>query len=321
MGLSVSAYVLAQALPVADEGVASKVRAVTRSLDGLAELGQHLARVGDDDFDASVEHVDLVGLSTEQTNAAAAVVEREAWRRGRVPPAWTVDVDAPERPHFAWALRSLRPFLMQITPPAFKCRNLYLPDPGEAHAASGGARRVDGHVSGPPPSPESVVRLQELDDRLARTTAKAEILLVGGAVMTLVFCHEPETRRPRALLETIELLDEAVGAVRRTRAAPSDWLSRSVRRVLGSDWPGGRVWEGQRLSVFAPPPEYVLAWKCFELGRADQGRDRAIRSDLRYVARLLDLSTGEDILGRVDTYFTPRQLASDLEARLDDLIG
>jgi hypothetical protein len=167
---------------------------------------------------------------------------------------------------------------------------------------------------------ESMARLEELSTRLEATDVEAEVLQVGGAVMTLTFHHRPETRRSRALLANSDVLTDAADAVRRQRAAPSDWLSRASRRLVGADWPDGRAWRFGRLAVFAPPPEYVLAWKCAELEAASPDRARSIRADLRYVARLLDLPTGEDVLSRVDVYFTPRQLAPNLEERLDELL-
>jgi hypothetical protein len=133
-GLSVSAYVLGQALPGGDEGLVTRVRALARKPgihEALEDLGAYLDRLGVDEFGVAVEDVDLSGLSALQANGVAAVVEREAWSRGLEPPEWTEELAPLERPHFAWNLRSLRPHLMRITPPAFKRRNLYIPAPGD----------------------------------------------------------------------------------------------------------------------------------------------------------------------------------------------
>ncbi|MBT8489349.1 MAG: hypothetical protein KJO65_11045, partial [Gemmatimonadetes bacterium] len=61
----------------------------------------------------------------------AALVERDASRRGLRAPAWTFDVAPMARPHFAWDLGSLRPHLMRVTPPTFKARRVFVASPGD----------------------------------------------------------------------------------------------------------------------------------------------------------------------------------------------
>lgn len=127
--LSVSAFVLARALPPTHEGVDRRVHALGGGKEigkALSDLQLYLEALEPEEFDGAVTAIDQEGLTDLQLNCAAAAIEGEAWRRERPPPSWTADVPPLARPYFSWSLPSLRPHLMRVAPAAFKRRNLYL---------------------------------------------------------------------------------------------------------------------------------------------------------------------------------------------------
>jgi len=133
-GLTVSAYVLAVALPPVSEEFTRRIRALTGAVDRhkqLWDLTIYLSSLPDAGFVEAVAVADFAGIPPLLQNYAAASVEQEASRRGLAAPAWTESIENPVRPHFAWELRSLRPHLMRMSPPAFKRRNLYVPAPDD----------------------------------------------------------------------------------------------------------------------------------------------------------------------------------------------
>jgi uncharacterized protein (DUF1778 family) len=136
-GVSVSAYVLSRALPAHQDELDQRVRrleSATHRHNHLSDLILYLSTLPVDDFDRVVAAADFSTLPVLLQNYAAAAVEQEASRRGASAPAWTREIEQPFRPHFAWDLRSLRPHLMRVSPPAFKRRNLFVPSPLDRRA-------------------------------------------------------------------------------------------------------------------------------------------------------------------------------------------
>ena len=133
-GLSVSAFVLTQALPGSREALDRHIQSLgggKKISRALSDLQLHLRGVADEEFAKSVAGVETDGVTPLQANCAAAAVEGEAWRRGRTAPEWVRRVEPLSEPHFGWGLRSLRPHLMRVTAAPFKRRNVYIPHPDD----------------------------------------------------------------------------------------------------------------------------------------------------------------------------------------------
>ena len=133
-GVSVSQYVLSRALPthrMEFEDAVDALREGGARGDALPRLTRFLARLSNPDFAEATGGGAPRHLPALLQNYAAAAVEREASRRGATPPAWPREVEAMPRPNFAWDLRSLRPHLMRVTPPAFKARRVFVAAPGD----------------------------------------------------------------------------------------------------------------------------------------------------------------------------------------------
>lgn len=160
--------------------------------------------------------------------------------------------------------------------------------------------------------------LQALNARLDLAGIEAELCLVGGAVMTLAFDAEPETRHIRALFKPTAEVKQAADRVAQELALPPDWLNDAVRRLLGRPAPGlGPYLERSNLRVYEPRPDYVLAMKAASLELEDQ---RDAEADLRYIMRSMGLSRASEALERIGRYFSERQLPASLEQRLARLL-
>ena len=162
--------------------------------------------------------------------------------------------------------------------------------------------------------------LQRLEHVLAEGEVEAEVMLTGGAVMSLVFDARPQTRRASALLGDRARFDEAVDAVAREYGLPPDWLSTATRNLVAVEGTLGGGFDGKSLRVFSPVPDYVLAMKCAELAGAAGDDRKLVEADLRYLLRLTGVRTVHDALERVYTYFNARQLPDDLAGTLRDLL-
>lgn len=131
-GMSLSAYVLRQSLPTLPNDltpIGERIADYRQRPRALGELMRQLVTVPTAQFAEMAESIDPAGHTAVVQNCLAASVEHVSRSRGLEEPAWTRGVRPLERPHFAWELRSLRPYLMRAALPSFKRRGLYIPAP------------------------------------------------------------------------------------------------------------------------------------------------------------------------------------------------
>jgi len=131
-GQGVSEYVLRRALPrpgIRVEAALRSMRDETNRKFAVAELSDALDELSAGELSEAVEGANLEGLSAFAQNYSAALVEQACAKRGMLPPSWTRNVAQLDVPWFATSLKSLRVHLLQVSPVAFKRRNLFV-DPG-----------------------------------------------------------------------------------------------------------------------------------------------------------------------------------------------
>lgn len=133
-GVDVSTYVLACVLPPERDRFAELLGELGDTADHrfvLAELHDFLVDCPPMAFaealqQTSVAAQPLAALSLWLQNYVAAMVEVAADQKGLMPPRWVRDVPPLDAPYFAGALRSLRPYLLAVSPVPFKRRNLFV---------------------------------------------------------------------------------------------------------------------------------------------------------------------------------------------------
>lgn len=314
-GMSVSEYVLSRVLPTGQVEFDRRVRALGSSRDrqgAFTDLLRFLDGVPATEIGRSLAVADLDEVPSVLRNYVAGAVEAAAWRSGASAPAWTAEVEPPERPHFTWELRSLRPHLMRVSPVAFKRRNVFVALGDEAGPFTQPAAE---------PRDEAERRFQALGARLEAAGVEAEACLVGGAVLTLVFAADPPSRRPRDLFGPLEAFDRAAAGVAERMGLERDWLGATVRGYVERPGIPGRFYGGRRLGVYAAPPGYVLATLCAHLTVAVAEEASRLEADVAYLLRFLDLRHAADAMAAVARYLTERQHPPDLEARFAALLA
>lgn len=164
----------------------------------------------------------------------------------------------------------------------------------------------------------SVAILRRFDRGLQGGAIEMELCVVGGAVISLVFAHDPQTRRPQAIFaskeESLDARREAAGKA----GVALDRLEEAARTFVTGGSGRGGAFEGERLRVLAPPPDYVLAMKCAALRFAPEG---SVEDDIRYLLRFLGLRDAGAAAETVSAYLNPRQRPEDLESRLAAMIS
>ncbi len=157
-----------------------------------------------------------------------------------------------------------------------------------------------------------------LDEELAGTDTRAELYLVGGAVMCLALDARDATRDVDAWFQPVTAVRQAAARVAERAAVPQDWLNDAVKRFLSARGDYVPFLERPHLAVFVAVPEYLLALKCMAMRLGAEFQDEA---DVRFLLRLLDLQTSDDALEVIGRYFDPARVPLKTRLALQELLG
>lgn len=155
--------------------------------------------------------------------------------------------------------------------------------------------------------------LREVGDHLEAEGLTGEILILGGAYMTLVLRQRDATKGVDAYFAThAEAIRAAAVRVAREHGLPTDWLNDAVKGFLyvqpemipWADLPG--------LRVYAPDPAYIFAMKALE-GRPEDHRD------LVALRGVLGITSAPDALAIVTRYVPAHLLTARVQYLVEDL--
>ena len=108
------------------------------------------------------------------------------------------------------------------------------------------------------------VLLGELSQELAARGARAELFLVGGAAIAVVYDATRATRDLDAVFIPSEVVRQAAAAVAEREGLAEDWLNDAVKGFLpGPDPDAQRFYSSDSLIVDVASPRYLLAMKLF----------------------------------------------------------
>lgn len=140
----------------------------------------------------------------------------------------------------------------------------------------------------------------ELDQELATSGVRGDVVIAGGAAMAVAYDARPATRDVDGIWHPSREVREAAERVAsRHDDLDSAWLNDGVKGFLpGADDGVPRVvYEGDNLTVSAASPEYLLATK---LLASRVGRDEA---DILLLYKLCGFTTMAEGLELVERYY------------------
>jgi len=285
-------------------------------------------------------------LTALQQNRVCALIEQRCAFWGVAAPVWLLDVPSASEPHFAGDLLSWRPYLLVVSPVVFRRRNLFVergmtgrlaaitppatPREAEALAAAFGPvgarasrRRV---AEDSPPFGEHLqlkrdqIRrlLDTLDLEITRAGIKAELLLVGGAVMTLVYQAREQTKDVDAIFEPAAPVRAAVARIAAREGLAPDWLNDAVSGFLSPHAEFDPYFEGEALRVFVARADYLLAMKILAMRPEAEYRDA---DDIRFLCRYLGITTSERALDVVERYYPVSRIQPRIRFGLEELLA
>lgn len=157
-----------------------------------------------------------------------------------------------------------------------------------------------------------------LDAELAADDTEAELHVVGGAVMCLALDARESTRDVDALFRPSTRVREAAARVAAEAGLPASWLNDAAKGFLSPRGSFDPFLDLGNLKVFVAQPRYMLAMKCAAMRLGEEFHDL---DDIRYLLRHLNITSTEEALEVVTTYFDESQLFPKTRLMLEELLA
>jgi hypothetical protein len=139
-----------------------------------------------------------------------------------------------------------------------------------------------------------------LNDDLRQSGTKAELFLVGGAVMCLAYAARPSTLDVDALFRPVTQVREAAARVAIRARVNAEWLNDAVKGYVSAQGDFAPFLELDHLSVMVAKAEYLLAMKCLAMRIGAEFHDE---EDVRYLLRHLSIRAYEQALDVITRYY------------------
>lgn len=161
--------------------------------------------------------------------------------------------------------------------------------------------------------PTLIDALTRLDRRLAAREHRAELFLVGGAVMCLVHEARPATKDVDAWFTSPQVVRAAAGEVAAEMGLDPGWLNDAAKAFVPSN-AGYETWRAlPHLTISTVDARTLLAMKC---AAARTGEDSG---DIRFLADRLGLRSARAILDVVGEYFPDDRLPVRVRLLLEEM--
>jgi hypothetical protein len=162
-----------------------------------------------------------------------------------------------------------------------------------------------------------IALFESLNTELSADDTRAEVYLVGGAVMCLAMDARAATRDVDALFTPAARVREAAARVGARAGLPANWLNDAVKAWLSPRGEFDRYLERSHLHVFVARPEYLLAMKCAAMRLGEEFHDL---DDVRYLLRYLNITRAADAVAIVTQYFDEEHIPAKTRLALEELL-
>ena len=156
---------------------------------------------------------------------------------------------------------------------------------------------------------------KKLNAELKGDGSKAEICIVGGAVMCLVFNAREQTKDVDAIFHPKSKVYQLAKRVAEEQGLPDDWLNDSAKAYINNKIEQVEVLNLSNLKIFAPSARYMLAMKCLaaRVGTNDE-------TDIEFLIKHLKLKTVQDVITIVATFYDAQLIQPKTQFMIEEII-
>ncbi|RIL10042.1 MAG: hypothetical protein DCC75_05210 [Proteobacteria bacterium] len=156
--------------------------------------------------------------------------------------------------------------------------------------------------------------MEELDEALAARGEVGEILIVGGAVMCLVYNARDATKDVDAVFEPAAIMRKLAAEIAERHNLPADWLNDAAKGFLLPNFERHTVLDLPHLRIMAPEPRYILAMKCLSARWDSSDRD-----DVAFLVRLLKLKETNAVFKIIEKYYPKNRIPPKTQFFIEEL--
>lgn len=166
---------------------------------------------------------------------------------------------------------------------------------------------------------EILKAFQKLNECLSADDSKAEVCIVGGAVMCLVFNARQQTQDVDAIFQPKMKVYAFAKKVAEELGFADDWLNDSakafVNNKLNNKMEQVEVLNLSHLKVYAPSAKYMLAMKCLasRVGTNDE-------TDIEFLIHYLHLKKVKDVMDIVSLYFDIELIQPKTQYMIEEIL-
>jgi len=157
--------------------------------------------------------------------------------------------------------------------------------------------------------------LHEISKELEKRKIQGEIILFGGAVMTVAFDARKSTKDVDTVFRPPKVIREIAAKIARDYELPESWLNDGVKGFVSSNGSYDLFFEDANLKVFTATPEYILAMKCMSL-RLGESTDE---DDIVFLVKKLQLTSPQQVFKIVEKYYPRNQIPPKTQYAIEEL--
>ena len=157
--------------------------------------------------------------------------------------------------------------------------------------------------------------LKALGKKLENEEKKGEILIAGGAAMSLILNARTSTQDIDALYEPKDDINRLANIVAREMNLPKNWLNDGVKGFMSEHTTSQAYSKFGGLSVNSVTPECLLAMKLFSarIGDTDVG-------DVKFLMEYLNITTVEGAHEILDSYYPANRILPKTAYFIEEIV-
>ncbi len=162
---------------------------------------------------------------------------------------------------------------------------------------------------------EILKAFKQLNALLKAEGSNAEVCIVGGAVMCLVFNARDQTKDVDAIFHPKTKVYDLAKKVAQKQKLPPDWLNDSAKVYITEKMEPVEVLNMSHLKIFAPSAKYMLAMKCLasRVGTKDE-------SDIEFLIKYLRLTTAQEVMSILTSFYDLKFIQPKTQYLIEEII-